>query len=66
MKKLDKIRNREAARVLLIATLGTLKTACDKLLETSPGNIRIAKDWNTADTHIDRLLRLVVSEQENE
>jgi hypothetical protein len=66
MKKIDRIRAREAARVCLIESRKMLETARNKLLEVSPGNLRLREDFGFILDRYDRVLFLVVDDQSEE
>ena len=66
MKKIDRIRNMEAARVLLIQAMDMITIANRKLAETMPNNTRIGADYNNATSSIDDMLRVVVDTQNSQ
>ena len=66
MKKIERTRAREAARVCLIESRRILETAREKLLEVSPGNLRLREDFDFILDKHDRVLFLVVDDQSEE
>jgi len=66
MKKIERIRAREAARVCLIESENLLKIAKDKLLGIAPGNLRLREDFDLIFERIGDVLIVVVDEQSEE
>ena len=65
-RQTDKIRAREAARVLLIESLRLLQIAKDKMALLDAGNLQIRKDFEAIKVNCDRILLSVVGGQKSE
>jgi len=63
MNKTDKVRNLEAARVLLIQADSMLRLAKEKLLEIYPANGRVQVDYHDAAKSMASLIEIAVEKQ---
>jgi hypothetical protein len=66
MKKIERIRAREAARVCLVESRRLIDIAKEKMLSVDPGSLRIRDDFAAIIEHHDRALFVVVDDQRDE
>lgn len=66
MKKIDRIRAREGARVCLIEARDLVDKAKYKLLDVDPGNLRLREEFTAIFEKLNRLLFHVVDDQSRE